>query len=161
MCYFYQFTLYDFFDMISEYTYIPNIHLRKLPTPPCVNLNSSIISRSSVMKYHYREFSSNLFTERLWELLNLWRHKLWWRFLKWCLFLRFESKQYMLGTKYSNNSWLCVDNIKSIDMLNIEYFELKHRANTTCQTGNALNRHAKRRFNDSVCTNNIRKGFHN
>ena len=53
-----------------------------------------------------------------------------------------------------------VDDIKTIQMLNIEYLNSEHRAKVPCQTGNALHRHANTRFYDSVCTKNIGNGFH-
>jgi len=39
-------------------------HLRKLPTPPCSSLNSGVIRRSRVIKFHYRPFSSNHVTNK-------------------------------------------------------------------------------------------------
>jgi len=48
-----------------------NIHLRKLPTPPCSSLDSGVIRRSRVMKFHFHAFSLNHVTERFLKLFNL------------------------------------------------------------------------------------------
>ena len=47
------------------------IHLKKLPTPSCSNLNSGVIRWNKVMKFHFRAFSSNHVTKRALELLNI------------------------------------------------------------------------------------------
>ena len=46
-------------------------------------------------------------------------------------------------------------------MLNIEYFKLKHRAKVSRLTGSASNRNANTRLYDSDCTKNMGKWFHN
>ena len=43
----------------------------KTSNAPCSSLDSGVIMRSRVMQLHYGVFSSNHFTERILELLNL------------------------------------------------------------------------------------------
>ena len=52
---------------------------------------------------------------------------------------------------------LVIDKYAIKQMLNIEYFKLKHRAKVPCQTGSAINRHANTRLYDFACTKNIEK----
>jgi len=63
----------------------------------------------------------------------------------------------LLGTIYS----ITCCNFKTKQMLNIEYFKLKHGAKVSCQTGSALNRHENTLLYGSRCTKNMWKGLNN
>jgi len=76
------------------------------------------------------------------------------------------SAVYYCGSEVGNQCWdqyilSRFDNIKIIQMLNIENFNLKHRAKLFCQTGSAFNKHAKTLLYDSTCPKNMGKWFHN
>jgi len=42
--------------------------------------------------------------------------------------------------------------VKTIQMLNIEHFKLKHQAKASCPTGSALNGHENTHLKESTCT---------
>jgi len=86
-----------------------------------------------------------------------WRHKLRWSFLKGGLFLWLIRTELMLWTVYSIKCW------QYQYKTDAEYWicVTQHRAKLSSQTGSALNRNANTRLNESACTKNMGKGFHN